>query len=184
MQLPSLTAVFLTLSLAGPAYAAEPFTITSPAFADNGQLVLKNGGAMKENPNCRGENISPPLAWSNIPEGTKSFVLFMWDPEGRFGTGVSHWVAYGIPANITSLAEGEASKETPRIVGGKNTSGSAVYFGPCPAANTGLHHYVIGLIATDLEPTTLKPGLTRGEVMTAMTGHGKGVTAMVAPMGY
>jgi Raf kinase inhibitor-like YbhB/YbcL family protein len=184
MRLSNLAAALLTLSFARPVYAAEPFTITSPAFADNGQLVLKNGGAMKENPNCRGENMSPPLAWSNVPEGTKSFVLFMWDPEGRFGTGVSHWVAYGIPANVTSLAEGEASKETPKIVGGKNASGSTTYFGPCPAANTGLHHYVISIVATGLEPTALKAGLTREEVMTAMTGHGKGVTAMVARMGY
>jgi hypothetical protein len=52
------------------------------------------------------------------------------------------------------------------------------------AANTGLHHYVISLIATDLEPTALKQGLTREEVMSAMTGHGKRVTAMVARMGY
>ena len=137
MRSSNLAAALLTLSFVSPAYAAEPFTITSPAFADNGQLVLKNGGAMKENPNCRGENVSPPLAWSNVPEGTKSFILFMWDPEGRFGTGVSHWVAYGIPANITSLAEGEASKETPRIVGGKNTSGTTVYFGPCPPRTPG-----------------------------------------------
>ena len=184
MRLPNLAVALLTLSFAKPVYAAEPFTVTSPAFPDNGQLVLKNGGAMKETPNCRGENVSPPLAWSNVPEGTKSFVLFMWDPEGRFGTGVSHWVAYGIPANVTSLVEGEASKETPKIVGGKNASGSMVYFGPCPAPNTGLHHYVISIVATDLEPTALKPGLTREEVMTAMTGHGKGVTAMVARMGY
>jgi len=59
MQLPSLTAVFLTLSSVRPAYAAEPFTITSPAFAYNGQLVLKNGGEMKENPNCRGDTLVP-----------------------------------------------------------------------------------------------------------------------------
>ena len=54
MRLSNLAAALLTLSFASPAYAAEPFTITSPAFADNGQLVLKNGGAMKENPNCQG----------------------------------------------------------------------------------------------------------------------------------
>ena len=90
MRISCLIAALLSASIAGHTYAAEPFNITSPAFADNGQLVLKNGGAMKENPNCRGENVSPTIAWSNVPEGTKSFVLFMWDPEGRFGTGVSH----------------------------------------------------------------------------------------------
>ena len=132
MRLSNLAAALFTLSFTRPVYAAEPFTITSPAFADNGQLVLKNGGAIKENPNCRGENVSPPLAWSNVPEGTKSFVLFMWDPEGRFGTGVSHWVAYGIPANVTSLAEGEASKETPKIVGGKTLPDRRYILAPAP----------------------------------------------------
>ena len=49
------------------------------------------------NPNCVGENVSPQLSWSNVPDGTKSFVLLMTDPEGRGGAGVNHWVAYGIP---------------------------------------------------------------------------------------
>ena len=184
MRLTALTAATLLLAAATPLHAAGPFTLKSSAFADNGAMAKKNGGAAKENPNCRGDNISPPLEWSNVPEGTKSFVIFNWDPEGRFGTGVSHWVAYGIPASVTSLAEGEASAETAKIVGGKNASGTTIYFGPCPAPNTGLHHYVISIIATDLEPTALKPGLTRDEVMAAITGHGKAVTAIVGRLGY
>ena len=47
------------------------------------------------NPNCVGENISPQLSWSNVPDGTKSFILLMSDPEGRGGTGTSHFVSYG-----------------------------------------------------------------------------------------
>ena len=184
MRLSHIAAAALIAASVLPARAAEPFSIKSSAFADNGAMTKKNGGAVKENPNCRGDNVSPPLEWSNVPEGTKSFVLFMWDPEGRFGTGVSHWVAYGIPANVTSLAEGEASKETAKIVGGKNQSGTNLYFGPCPGPGTGLHHYVISVVATDLEPTALKPGLTRDEVITAITGHGKAVSAMVGRLGY
>ena len=184
MRLTALAAATLMFAAATPLRAAEPFTLKSPAFADNGALMKKNGGAAPGNPNCRGDNVSPPLQWSNVPEGTKSFALFIWDPEGRMGSGVSHWVAYGIPASVTSLAEGEASKETSKIVGGKNASGTTVYFGPCPGPGTGLHHYVISIIATDLEPTALKPGLTREEAMAAITGHGKGVTAIVARGGY
>jgi phosphatidylethanolamine-binding protein (PEBP) family uncharacterized protein len=116
MRSTALAAAALLLATAAPLRAAEPFTLKSSAFADNGAIAKKNGGAAAGNPNCRGENVSPPLEWSNVPEGTKSFALFIWDPEGRMGTGVSHWVAYGIPASVTSLAEGEASKETPKIV--------------------------------------------------------------------
>jgi phosphatidylethanolamine-binding protein (PEBP) family uncharacterized protein len=59
-------------------------------------LATKNAGNIKTNPNCIGENVSPPLAWSNVPPGTKSLALIMTDPEGRGGLGVDHWVAYGI----------------------------------------------------------------------------------------
>src|SRR6266446_8093188 len=90
------------------ANAAGVFTLTSSAFEDNGTLAVKNAGSDKQrSPNCVGENISPPLAWSNAPEGTKSFALLMFDPEGRAPAGVSHMVVYGIPASVTGFAEGE-----------------------------------------------------------------------------
>ena len=57
------------LALAGgqPAQAAEPFTISSSAFKDGGMLQVKNAGNIKKNPNCVGDNVSPPLAWKNAP---------------------------------------------------------------------------------------------------------------------
>ena len=122
------------LLLAGTAYA-EPFSLTSPAFKDGGMRAIKNAGANKANPNCVGENISPPLAWTNVPEGTKSFALLMTDPEGQAGLGSVHWVAYSIPASVTSFAEGEVSKPSDKYVGGKGSAGQAFYVGrrtrPC-----------------------------------------------------
>ena len=61
------------------------FSLTSTAFRDGGMMPVKFAGNIKSNPNCIGENISPPLAWSNVPAGTKSFALIMVDPEGRGG---------------------------------------------------------------------------------------------------
>jgi Raf kinase inhibitor-like YbhB/YbcL family protein len=189
MALPNISALALATSLCASlvintAHADGVFTLSSPAFADNGTLVKKNGGISANNPNCRGDNISPPLSWTKGPEGTKSYVLIIWDPEGRMGTGVTHWLAYGIPADITSLKEGEASAPSPHIVGGTNNNNTTIYFGPCPGPNTGAHHYVISLIATDLDPHALKEGLTRDDVMKEIQGHGKAVTAMVARMAY
>src|SRR4051794_24257558 len=80
-----LAAIAATLALAQHAAAAEPFTITSSAFKDGGTLATKNAGNVKGNANCVGENVSPPLAWSNAPAGTKSFALIMVDPDGRSG---------------------------------------------------------------------------------------------------
>jgi phosphatidylethanolamine-binding protein (PEBP) family uncharacterized protein len=126
------TAIALSFSCAGgSAQAADPFMLKSSAFEDNGKLGVKNAGNNKQNPNCVGENVSPPLAWSNPPAGTTSYAILMYDPEGRGGLGVVHWVAYGIPASVTGFAEGEVSKPSDQYVGGKSTPGLAYYFGPC-----------------------------------------------------
>ena len=92
------------------ANAEDVFTLTSSAFEDGGKLQVKNAGNDKKNPNCVGENVSPPFAWKNSPKGTKSYLFLMFDPDGRAPGGVSHWVAYGIPASVTGFAENEVSK--------------------------------------------------------------------------
>jgi len=104
--------VLLALASGAQYASAQSFTITSSEFKDGGMLQTKNAGNNKQNPNCIGDNVSPPLAWTNVPEGTKSFALIMYDPEGRGGLGVVHWVAYGIPAAVTGSAEGEVSKDS------------------------------------------------------------------------
>ncbi len=117
------------------ARAADVLTLTSPAIQDNGTLATKNACSDKQrSPNCVGENISPPLAWSNPPEGTKSFALLLFDPEGRAPAGVSHMVVYGIPADVKGFAEGELSKPSDKFVGGKSTMGLGGLLGPGHAA--------------------------------------------------
>src|SRR6516164_713577 len=124
------------------AWAADVLTLSSSALQDNGILATKNACSDKQRtPNCVGENISPPLAWSNAPEGTKSFALLLLDPEGRPPAGVSHMVVYGIPSDLTGFAEGELSKPSDKFVGGKNLMGSGTYFGAGPPPNVDWHHY-------------------------------------------
>lgn len=147
------------------------FSLTSPGLPDNGMLEQKNAGNNKKNVNCVGSNVSPLLQWLNAPEKTRSFAIFMHDHAGRVGLGVAHWVAYGIPANVTSLAEGEASAPSGNIVRGKGTIGTDIYAGPCPPRGNAPQHYVFTLIATDLEPDALKPGLTETELLESLKGH-------------
>jgi Raf kinase inhibitor-like YbhB/YbcL family protein len=162
------------------ARAADVFTLTSSAIPDNGTLATKNACSDKErSPNCVGENISPPLAWSNPPEGTKSFALLLFDPEGRAPAGVSHMVIYGIPADVKGFAEGELSKPSDKYVGGKSLMGLGTYFGPGTPPNTDWHHYTWTIIATDLDPKALQPGLTRDELAKALDGHVKGSAGLV-----
>lgn len=112
--------------------AAEPFVLSSPAFKDGTLMPKKFSNNTAGNANCVGENVSPPLNWSSPPAGTKSYALTMVDPEGRAGTGVIHWVAYGIPVSLTGFAEGEVSKPSDKYVGGKGSAGSATIKGRAP----------------------------------------------------
>ena len=160
------------------AHAQGVFTLTSPSFKDGERLAVKNAGNNKANPNCVGENVSPAFAWANPPEGTKSFALLMFDPEGRPPGGVSHWVSYGIPASVTGFAEGEVSKPSDKYVGGIGTNKFTFYTGPCTPAGP-LHHYTFTLIATDLEPAALKEGMTREELIKALDGHAKQATGLI-----
>ena len=174
------------LAFAGTASkAAGVFPLKSTTFEDGKMMpkrVANSKANQPNNPNCVGDNVSPQFSWNNVPDGTKSFVLMMFDPEGRAPSGVSHWVAYGIPASISGFAEGETSKASDNSVGGKSTMGVGNYSGPCTPPNTTPHHYTFVLVATDFDPKELPPGLTRDEVIAKFgppPAHLKGSTGMV-----
>jgi Raf kinase inhibitor-like YbhB/YbcL family protein len=167
------------LLLAGTANAAEPFSLTSSSFKDGTLLPKKMAGNNKANPSCVGDNVSPQLSWANPPAGTVSYAIIMTDPEGRGGLGVDHWHAYGIPASVTSFAEGETGKPSDKFVGGIGTAKQTVYVGPCTPPGTTPHHYTFILVATDLDPKALPPGLTRAELVDKLNGHAKGAAGLV-----
>ena len=170
---------------AGPAFAADVFTLTSSTFKDGTMFPKKVSNNTAGNANCVGENVSPQLSWSGVPEGTKSFVLLMEDPEGRGGAGVHHMVTYGIDAKMTGFAEGELSKPSEKFVGGKATQGNGIFNGPCTPANVQPHHYTFVLVATDLDPKELPAGLTRDELLPKLVppapapSHAKGSAGIV-----
>jgi Raf kinase inhibitor-like YbhB/YbcL family protein len=165
------------------AHAQGVFTLSSSVVKDGERLPTKYVGNNKSNPNCVGENISPPLSWANPPEDTKSYALVMFDIDGRPPGGVVHWVAYGIPASVTSFAEGQVSKPSDKYVGGQSTMKLSHYFGPCTPPGP-LHHYILTLMATDLEPKALKEGLTRDELIKALDGHAKLATSLVVTFSH
>jgi len=170
----------LALALSAQSASAQEkiFTITSSSFKDGTFLAKKNAGANKANPNCVGENVSPPFSWTNVPAGTNSFAFIMVDPEGR-GIGVDHWIAYGIPASVTGFDEGEVGKPSDKYVGGIGTAKQSIYLGPCTPPNQSPHHYTFILIATDLDPKALPPGLTKLELFDKLNGHVKGSTGII-----
>lgn len=180
----SLTAAAALLPMTEVTFGQENnFVLSSPAFADNGTMAQKYMGKNSANPNCIGENISPPLQWRNAPAATRSYAIIMYDQEGRNGLGLAHWVAYGIDATATSLPEGAGDGERAGLVGGSNFLGKGSYYGGCPPKGTGPHHYVITIIATDLDLTALKPGLTMQQMLDAIGSHALVAAGLVGRYG-
>lgn len=162
--------------------SAFALTLQSKDFSDNGLLDKKFAGANKSNPACTGDNVSPELNWSEIPSGTKSFALLMTDPVGAKGMGVSHMVVYNIAADRSAFAQGELTQGK-GYTGGKNSPGTAHYYGPCPPVGSGIHHYNFVLIATDLAPSALEAGLTHNQLLGKLKGHSLGAASTVARFG-
>ncbi|MRS16946.1 YbhB/YbcL family Raf kinase inhibitor-like protein [Enterobacteriaceae bacterium RIT691] len=161
--------------------ASELFILQSAAFADNALLDQKYAGNNPQNANCTGKNNSPPLVWSNAPAQTQSLALIVHDPEGNKGLGVTHLVAYNISPSTTGFAP-DALRDGKGFTGGKNTPGTASWYGPCPPPGTGAHHYTFTLIATDLPPT-LPAGLTREDLFAKLNGHQLAAAGLIGRFG-
>ena len=110
--------------------------LVSSAFAD--------GAAVPRRFTCDGENLSPPLQWSDAPTGTRSFVLLCDDPDAPAGTW-HHWAAYDLPPTVTELAVGAAQNKN--IKQAVNDFRKTGYGGPCPPRGHGPHHYHFRLLA-------------------------------------
>ena len=170
----------------GAAHAADQpkfFDLSAPGHTEFSMLSKKNAG---NNPNlagCDGGNTSPALSWSGAPATTRSYAIELFDIVGNPPLGFVHWLAYDIPAAKTKLAEGEASKASTEFKGGKNGAGSTLYFGPCPPPGGKPHPFTFLLMATDLAPGTLQPGMTRDELSAALKGHIVDRTSLVLRYG-
>jgi Raf kinase inhibitor-like YbhB/YbcL family protein len=118
---------------------------------------------------CDGQNISPPLAWGEPPDGTQSFALILVDPDAPAGTWV-HWVLYNLLAGARGLPEAVPG-ETRLADGslhGANSWGRPGYGGPCPPSGT--HRYFFKLYALDTV-LDLTPGANKAELERAMDRH-------------
>ncbi|WP_210186496.1 YbhB/YbcL family Raf kinase inhibitor-like protein [Phyllobacterium sp. CL33Tsu] len=122
-----------------------------------------------------GDNASPKLTWNGGPDGTKSFVIIVDDPDAEKPKPFVHWLAYDIPATTAELREGLPTDPVlsfPKdMKQGINSSGSSGYTGPKPPFGDPAHHYHFQLFALDLATLDLEPGSKRDAVLKAMAGH-------------
>ncbi len=157
---------FLLLALAGA------FTLTSPAFED--------GAGIPARFTCAGADVSPPLAWGNPPEETRSFVLIADDPDAPGRTWL-HWLVYDIPSGLRQLGDDASRKGIAAARQGRNDFGKTMYGGPCPPSGT--HRYYFRLKALDVGTVGVKPGASREAVLRRMQGHVIGEAVLMGTFG-
>lgn len=167
--------VIVFLFLAGCGGESGPLLLTAPPGA--AALTLSSPAFELEQPipavyTCRGEDLSPALVWSDVPEGTQSLALLMDDPDAPAGTW-THWLVYNIPPGERGMPEGAShpNDDAPELpdgaVQGLNSWKRADYGGPCPPS--GRHRYYFHLFA--LDTTLTSEALDREAFRKAVEGH-------------
>ena len=131
--------------------------IASSAFEGHGPIPVKYTGD--------GDDVSPSLEWSGAPENARAFALVCHDPDAPLVDGFTHWVAYGIPSDTTSVPEAAEG-----LKAGTNSFGNAGYNGPAPPPGHGVHHYYFWVYALDSD-LELEPGLDRRELFERIEDH-------------
>ena len=131
--------------------AASALTLTSPDIKPGGKIAAEQ---VFNSFGCTGQNVSPALAWSGAPKGTKSFAISMYDPDAPTGSGFWHWWVANLPADTTGLPKGAGSASGTGLPAGavqpRNDFSLIGYDGPCPPKGAP-HHYHITVYAIDVD---------------------------------
>lgn len=135
--------------------------LTSSSFAD--------GDDLPEEQALEGGNTAPELSWSGQPEGTKSYVVTCFDPDAPTPSGFWHWVAVGIPAEVTSLAAGGALPEGAFTV--RNDYGSDGFGGAAPPPGDRPHRYMFAVHALDTDDLGLDASASCAAVNFTLLPH-------------
>jgi Raf kinase inhibitor-like YbhB/YbcL family protein len=134
--------------------------------------AFQNGQAIPSRHTCDGQDVSPPLRWSNVPDGTRSLALVVDDPDAPGGV-FTHWLAWGLDPDAGELGEGEAAPSE-----GRNDFGTTGYRGPCPPPGHGQHRYVLRVHALDRE-LELGSGAAKPELEQMIEGHALATAELV-----
>ncbi|MEA3275301.1 MAG: YbhB/YbcL family Raf kinase inhibitor-like protein [Pseudomonadota bacterium] len=142
-----------------------PLTLSSAAFSDGGEIPRRF--------TCEGEDLSPDLSWSGLPQDTQSLVLIVDDPDAPDPSAPKmvwdHWLLYNLPPDSGGLPEAVRPQELPAgTLEGVNSWGRTGYGGPCPPI--GRHRYFHILYALDTQIEDLNEP-NKNRLLAAMEGH-------------
>jgi len=145
--------------------AKKSATVSSDAFSDGKAIPAKHSEYA--------DGVSPALSWSAVP-GALSYAIIMEDPDSAPIKPFVHWLAWNIPATVTSLPEGLQEQlrlmEPEGVLQGRNSSGTHGYFGPKPPVGDPVHHYHFQILALDVM-LDLPPTADRDALLAALKGH-------------
>jgi hypothetical protein len=150
---------------ANQAQGERPVESAAITRLDLTSTAFKDGQPIPTIYTCDGANHSPPLAWGEPPQGTKSFALTIDDPDAPGGT-FRHWAVFDIPANARSMAAGE--KIGTQATNDKDGLG---YTGPCPPKGNPPHRYHFRLFALDVDRLGLSPTAKVKDIEDAAAKH-------------
>lgn len=149
------TLAVMAITAQGLSAQAADFTVSSKTIKDGAPI---GADLYWNNFGCSGKNVMPDLSWKDAPAGTKSFAVTFYDKDAPTGSGFWHWVAYDIPATVTSLAGGvNGGSLSAGAVEGNTDLGKPGFFGPCPPVGRE-HNYVYTVHALKVE----KLGVDKG----------------------
>jgi Raf kinase inhibitor-like YbhB/YbcL family protein len=128
-------------------------TLHSDSFGDGDYLASEHILSAEYGFGCGGGNVSPALAWSGAPDGTRSFAVICFDPDAPTGSGFWHWVVVNIPPDVTDLPAGAGSgKGLPAgALQTRTDYGVPGYGGPCPPAGDHPHRYLFTVHAVGID---------------------------------
>jgi Raf kinase inhibitor-like YbhB/YbcL family protein len=141
--------------------------------------VIPPGAEIPAQYTCDGADISPPLTWSGLPDGTGSLVLVVEDPDAPSGV-FRHWAVFDIPAGARGLDAGySANRPATGLHEARNDFGNPGYGGPCPPKGHGTHHYHFRLLAISRPTLDLRAPATTLDVLKAAEPYAIGRAELV-----
>jgi Raf kinase inhibitor-like YbhB/YbcL family protein len=151
----------------------QVMTLSTDAWQDGGQIPAKYTQS--------GDQVSPPLTWSNVPDAVASFALIVHDLDAATGNGtddILHWMLWNIPAAARSLPEAVSQGSQLADLTRQISASGPYYRGPGASSAGPAHHYVFELFALDailaVQPLGASPAQTRADLVAAMAGHVRG----------
>jgi Raf kinase inhibitor-like YbhB/YbcL family protein len=163
-----------TSTTSAPASPSVQYSQPVQTPASSGALALSvgslsPGSVLPDAYTCKGAGESPPVSWSGVPEGTKSLVLILDDPDAPAGI-FTHWLVFNIPPQSGGIDKGQSYA---KVIAngaqqGESTPGSRGYYYPCPPPGS-THRYIFRLYA--LDEILVLPTADRAAIDTALSGH-------------